>query len=58
MKYPKKIAKHSLMRLYANGNTSAYEILTSGTGIVDFDDIKQEILLALYATNKHRTLNH
>lgn len=43
-----KIARHCLNRLYAKGNMSAYEILTTGTAIIDFDDISSEVLLALY----------
>lgn len=43
-----KIAKHSLNMLYSKGNLSAYEILTTGTAIIDFDDISQEILVKLY----------
>lgn len=43
-----KIARHCLNRLYSKGNMSAYEILTTGTAIIDFDDISSEVLLALY----------
>ncbi len=43
-----KIARHCLNRLYSKGNMSAYEILTTGTAIIDFGDISQEILLKLY----------
>ena len=43
-----KIARHCLNRLYSKGNMSAWEILTTGTAIIDFDDICSEVLLALY----------
>lgn len=43
-----KIARHCLNRLYSKGNMSAYEILTTGTAIIDFDDISNEVLVALY----------
>ena len=43
-----KIARHCLNRLYAKGNMSAYEIMTTGTAIIDIDDINSEVLLALY----------
>lgn len=44
----KTIARHCLNRLYSKGNMSAYEIMTIGTAIIDFDDIASEILLQLY----------
>lgn len=44
------IARHCLKKLWSMGNHTAYELMTSGTAILDINDIKQEILLVL-ATN-------
>ncbi|SFU36654.1 hypothetical protein [Butyrivibrio sp. INlla21] len=42
-----KIARHCLNKLYSKGNMNAYEILTHGTAIIDIDDVRSEILVAI-----------